>query len=187
MKIYTRTGDTGDTSLFGGDRVKKDHARVTAYGTIDEANAAIGLAHAAPGMSAAIRALLEQVMSDLFDVGAELATPHDSEEMLRKRLPVPIDQARINALEHAIDDVDTVVPPLTTFILPAGSEGAARLHIARTVLRRAERDVVSLSQTTFVRAELIAYVNRLSDALFALARRANHDAGVADVAWKKRQ
>jgi cob(I)alamin adenosyltransferase len=183
MKIYTRTGDDGDTGLFGGARVKKTDGRVCAYGTVDEANAMVGSAHASPALSPWLREQLHLVMRDLFDVGAELATPPDAAGKLSARLQSHIHDARITELERAIDAVDDQVPPLTTFVLPGGSEAAARLHIARTVVRRAEREVVALAAETPVRNDVLRYLNRLSDALFAWARLANHQKGIADVPW----
>jgi cob(I)alamin adenosyltransferase len=186
MKIYTRGGDAGETGLFGGARVHKDDPRVCAYGALDEANAAIGVACAAGDVPADLVPLLQAVMSDLFDVGAELATPEDQQEKLGLRLSSRVDAARVLDLEALIDAVDAEVPPLSTFILPSGTDAAARLHLARTVLRRAERELVSLSRSVALRAELLAYVNRLSDALFAWARLANHRAGRGDMPWQKK-
>jgi cob(I)alamin adenosyltransferase len=184
MKIYTRTGDNGDTGLFGGERVRKSSMRVDAYGIVDEANALIGLAYAAP-CSLWLKQQLHTAMCDLFDVGAELATPHSDVDKLKPRLNSHIHDARIAELERAIDHVDEQVAPLRSFILPGGCEAAARLHVARTVVRRAERAVVAMADAEpgAVRSEVIRYLNRLSDALFAWARLANHDAGVDDVPW----
>jgi cob(I)alamin adenosyltransferase len=187
MKIYTRTGDEGDTALFGGERVKKSDARVAAYGTVDEANAVIGVAAAAPDLPASLAEELRAVMSDLFDLGAELATPPPSGDKLVGRLDSRVDDARVAALEAAIDDAFARCPPLSTFILPTGGEASARLHHARTVLRRAEREVVALSSTTPVRPGVIVYLNRLSDALFAWARLAAHANGHGDVAWQAKK
>jgi cob(I)alamin adenosyltransferase len=184
MKLYTRTGDDGGTALFGGQRVRKNDDRVSAYGSVDEANAAVGVAHAAADLPAPIAAALLLVMSDLFDVGAELATPTDKGEALNAKLDSRIDDARIEALENAIDDATARVPPLTTFVLPTGGDAAARLHLARTVVRRAEREVVALAEKTPVRPLVITYLNRLSDALFAWARMAAHGNGHGDVPWQ---
>ena len=186
MKIYTRTGDDGDTGLFGGERVHKDHARVCAYGTVDEANACIGLCASMPGLPDDIRAHLVVLMSDLFDVGAELATPAEDEQKLRARLSSLVGDARVLALENAIDAAELELEPLKTFVLPSGVEASARLHHARTVVRRAEREIVALSSTTFVRPDVIRFLNRLSDALFVWARLANKRAGIADAPWQKR-
>lgn len=186
MKIYTRTGDDGGTALFGGERVSKDDGRVKAYGTVDEANATLGVCAALPGLPDDIRAHLIRTMSDLFDVGAELATPAEDEQKLRARLPSLVDEARVVALEQAIDGAELELEPLKTFVLPTGTEAAARLHLARTIVRRAEREVVTLSSSAFVRSDVIRFLNRLSDALFVWARLANRRAGVPDAPWQKR-
>jgi cob(I)alamin adenosyltransferase len=187
MKLYTRTGDDGGTALFGGARVAKDNPRVAAYGTVDEANATVGLASASPDLPPLLKQELLAVMSDLFDLGAELATPVDKDEALQARLDSRVDEARITALEHAIDDATARVPPLTTFVLPTGGDAAARLHVARTVVRRAEREVVTLARDTSVRPLVVVYLNRLSDALFAWARLAAHSNGHGDVAWQAKK
>ena len=187
MKLYTRTGDDGGTALFGGERVQKDNARVSAYGAVDEANAAIGLAHTAADLPLLLRTELLLVMSDLFDLGAELATPAGKDGALSERLDSRIDTTRITALENAIDDATARVPPLTTFVLPTGGDAAARLHLARTIVRRAEREVVSLSHNAPVRGLVIIYLNRVSDALFAWARLAAHSNGHGDVAWQAKK
>ena len=171
MKIYTRTGDHGQTSLFGGTRVAKHDARIEAYGTVDELNSFLG---AVTGIEE-----LPAIQSDLFEIGAHLASPGTS------RFP-GVDAARIEALEQAIDAMERELTPLTTFILPGGSPAAAQLHIARTVCRRAERRVVALEDDSPATQSTIAYLNRLSDYLFVAARFANHLAGVADVPWSKR-
>lgn len=189
MKLYTKTGDDGHTGLFGGQRVSKAHPRVAAYGVVDEANALVGLASAVA--DGALRALLEEVMSDLFDLGAELATPPDESAAakLGQRLASNVDDRRIAALERHIDDAVAGLPPLKTFVLPSGTDLAARLHVARTVVRRAERAVIDLREADGqpVRGEVVRYLNRLSDLLFALARQANHEAGVGDVPWRARK
>ena len=182
MKIYTRTGDDGTTGLFGGARVRKDDARVEAYGTVDEANAAIGVARAA-GVGAAIDEVLAAVQDDLFTLGAELACVPGKEAHLKMRLLDASDAAR---LEHAIDDAESALAPLKSFVLPGGSPGAAALHVARTITRRAERCLLSARAESPVREELVVYVNRLSDLLFTLARRQNHDAQISDVPWRPR-
>jgi cob(I)alamin adenosyltransferase len=187
MKLYTRAGDEGKTALFGGRRVYKDDARVAAYGAVDEANSALGVACAAADLPHALRARIESVMSDLFDVGAELATPTAARAKLGRRLESRIDDRRIAELEQWIDEATEQTPPLAAFILPTGTDAAARLHFARTVLRRAEREIVSLRRRRVaVRPTLIAYINRASDLLFAWARYANARAGRADVPWQKR-
>jgi cob(I)alamin adenosyltransferase len=184
MKIYTRTGDGGETGLFGGERVRKDHERVRAYGAVDEANSAVGVAAASPDLPAELAPLLYDVMSDLFDVGAELATPPAAGDKLGARLKSRVNDARIAELERFIDTVDAEVPPLTTFVLPSGADAAARLHLARAVVRRAEREIVAMSDDVDVRPELLRYVNRLSDLLFSWARLCNHRSGRGDVAWR---
>lgn len=184
MKLYTRTGDDGGTALFGGERVQKDHERVRAYGAVDEANAAVGLAHCAPDLPVPLRPALLLIMSDLFDVGAELATPSAAGEKLQQKLQSRVDDARVKELEDAIDDATARCPPLTTFVLPTGGEAAARLHLARTVVRRAEREVVSLARGTELRAVVVVYLNRLSDLLFAWARFAAHANDHGDIPWQ---
>ncbi len=177
MKIYTRTGDAGETSLFGGSRVPKNDARIEAYGTVDELNSFIGLARASWPTSP-VDGELNGAQADLFDVGAHLASPGTS------RFP-GVDQARIEALEQAIDMMTAVLPPLTSFILPGGSLLAAHLHVARTICRRAERLVVALHDDTPATQSTIRYLNRLSDYLFTAARFANHRLGEPDVPWRK--
>jgi len=177
MKIYTRTGDTGETSLFGGARVRKDDARIEAYGTIDELNSFLGVARAG-WPSSSLDGQLHLIQSDLFDIGAHLASPGTS------RFGGP-DPARVSALEQTIDDMESELAPLKTFILPGGSLAAANLHVARTICRRAERLVVSLRDEDEATKASITYLNRLSDFLFVAARFANHQQGVADVPWTR--
>lgn len=179
MKIYTKTGDRGDTGLFGGARVSKASARVDSYGEVDELNSVIGLVLSEP-FDDAISALLTNVQSRLFDLGAELATAPDSKVALG--IPL-IDEQEVALLEQAIDRAQAELVPLKTFVLPGGSRAAAYLHLARTVCRRAERRLVSLAADENVRPEALRYLNRLSDALFVFARLANHRAGIADVPW----
>ena len=183
MKIYTRTGDDGTTGLFGGGRVRKDAIRVEAYGTVDETNAAIGRARVsltgAP-MGTPIDQVLSRIQEDLFTLGAELATVSGKEATLKMTLISAEDGAR---LEGEIDAAEEGLPPLKTFVLPGGSAAAADLHLARCVARRAERHLITLAESEPVRTECIIYLNRLSDLLFTLARRANHLAGVPDVPW----
>lgn len=181
MKIYTKTGDDGTTGLFGGARVKKTALRVEAYGTVDELNAALGVARASQ-LVAAVDAVLAQVQVDLFTLGAELACVPGKEDKMKMALLEMRDAER---LERAIDDAEAGLPALTNFILPGGSPGAAHLHFARTVCRRAERAVLAIEDGP-VRADLVVYLNRLSDLLFVLARRVNHEARVADVPWAPR-
>ncbi len=177
MKIYTRTGDEGETGLWGGLRVSKDSPRVQAYGTVDECNAAIGVARAA-GVDAALDALLAQIQNALFVVGADLATPGEAAHIPR------IGAEAVQELEQAIDDLEAQLEPLRQFILPGGTLSAAYLHLARTICRRAERWVVALSRSEPVNPQVIVYLNRLSDLLFVAARRANANAGVPDVPWE---
>lgn len=179
MKIYTRTGDDGTTGLFGGARVKKDSIRVEAYGTVDETNATLGRArvHLA---GTPMDAVLGRIQEDLFTLGAELATVAGKEASLKMTLIAAEDGAR---LEKEIDAAEEGLPPLKTFVLPGGSPAAAELHVARCVARRAERQLITLGESEPVRSECVIYLNRLSDLLFTLARRANHLAGVADVPW----
>jgi cob(I)alamin adenosyltransferase len=181
MKIYTRTGDDGTTGLFGGGRVPKASPRVEAYGTVDEANAAIGLSRAA-GLGPQIDDVLRRVQDDLFTLGAELACVPGKEKNMKMTLLSAADGER---LEAAIDAAEDGLPPLTSFVLPGGCAGAAALHVARTVTRRAERRVLEAAHEAPVRPELVVYLNRLSDLLFVLSRRANHEAGVPDVPWQK--
>jgi cob(I)alamin adenosyltransferase len=183
MKIYTRTGDDGTTGLFGGGRRSKADLRVEAYGTIDEANAVIGVARAS-GLPASIDAVLAEVQSDLFTVGAELGCVPGQEAKLKMTLIAEADAQR---LERAIDTAETGLPSLKTFVLSGGSAGAAALHLARCVVRRAERLVVAARAESAIRQEPIVYLNRLSDLLFTFARRANHEAGVPDVPWHPRK
>jgi len=183
VKIYTKTGDEGETGLFGGERVPKDDARVRAYGEVDEANAAIGLAVSLEptGFESA---LLQTIQRDLFTIGAELATPDPSK--LGKALArsgSAIGPSEVGALEDVIDTHDARLKPLKNFILPGGTPKAAAFHLARTVCRRAERAVVSLARAQSINPAIIHYLNRLSDLLFVLARAVNAQAGKADVTW----
>ncbi len=187
MKLYTKTGDKGETGLFGGKRVRKDNIRVTAYGEIDETNAAIGIARSYihEGSSGSREALsyidsvLEVVQNKLFAIGATLAGSDD---------PVyAVHDSDVEFLEKCIDHVDESVPPIRSFILPFGTDLSARLHLARTVSRRAERSIVALSASERVDANILAYCNRLSDFLFSLARYANKAQDVPDTMWKKEQ
>ncbi len=179
MKIYTRTGDHGETGLFDGTRVSKADARVDAYGDVDEVNAAIGLARAL-GVDAEVASELEHLQRDLHAVGALLADP-------QKRIAPRVDkahihEARIAELEAMIDRFDAELPPLHRFILSGGSPAGAALHVARTMCRRAERRIVALGEAA-VDLEVITYINRLSDLLFTMARAVNHRAGVAETEW----
>lgn len=181
MKIYTRTGDTGGTALFGGGRVSKDHPRVEAYGDVDELNAALGLARAIELMPR-IDEVLVPVQRDLFAIGALLATP-DHAKMREQLQKARIDEERIAELERAIDDCEQELEPLRSFIVPGGTPKAGALHVARTICRRAERRVVTLAQDVELPALVVQYLNRLSDLLFMLARVANRRAGAGEVTW----
>jgi cob(I)alamin adenosyltransferase len=181
MPIYTRTGDTGTTGLFGGGRVPKDHPRVAAYGDVDELNATIGLARATPPSDLA-DPLLEAVQRDLFALGGHLATP-DPAKVAKALERATLSPERIREFEMVMDAADQELGPLRAFILPGGAPKAAALHLARTVCRRAERSIVRLAQDGEVPELFLVYVNRLSDLLFTLARLANHRAGVGDVTW----
>lgn len=183
MKIYTRTGDEGDTGLFGGGRVSKDHSRVAAYGTVDELNAHIGVAVSAVA-DAEIRGRLERVQHDLFTIGADLSTAPTRDGTRHEHLPeLPL--ARVAEMEAWIDEADQELAPLRNFILPGGGPGAASLHVARTVCRRAERAVVHLATLEPVDEAVVIYLNRLSDLLFTLARMENHRTGRPDVVWAR--
>jgi cob(I)alamin adenosyltransferase len=180
MKIYTKTGDGGETGLFGGARVSKASLRVEAYGEVDELNSAIGWARLTAG-DAELDALLNQIQNDLFEVGAELGSTSERKE--KGSMPM-VEEIQVETLERAIDHYEEGSPPLTSFVLPGGSEGAARFHLARCICRRAERSVVALGAQETIRGEIFRYLNRLSDLLFTLARHANHEAGVEDIPWK---
>jgi len=179
VKIYTKTGDEGETGLFGGARVSKASLRVEAYGEVDELNSAIGWARVQVS-EADLDALLNQIQSDLFEVGAELGSTAERKE--KSALPL-IEEPQVEALERAIDRYEEGPPPLTSFVLPGGSEVASRFHLARCICRRAERSIVALNTQETVRGEVLRYVNRLSDLMFTLARHANHAAGVEDIPW----
>jgi cob(I)alamin adenosyltransferase len=181
MTIYTRTGDGGETGLFGGGRVPKDHVRVAAYGDVDELNAVLGLARAAPPAEW-FDELLAAVQRDLFAIGGHLATP-DPDRVRKALEKAELAEARIAEFEATMDAADQELPPLRAFVLPAGCAKAAALHHARTVCRRAERSVVRLAHEAEVPALFLRYLNRLSDLLFTLARLANHRAGLPDVTW----
>ena len=173
-KIYTRTGDDGSTGLGDGRRPGKDSLRVNASGTVDEANSAIGVVLAAPGVPEPVRALLTAVQHQLFDLGGELCIPGHA----------AISGEDIDALERHLDHWNADLPPLKEFILPAGGEAAARCHLARTIVRRAERETVSLARVEAVRSEAVRYLNRLSDLLFVLARVLARADGQGEVVWQ---
>jgi len=179
MKIYTKTGDGGETSLVDGSRIRKDHARVAAFGDVDELNAGIGAAriHA----DAELSQLLEGVQRDLFAIGAQIADPRA--QVASRKEKAALAAGRIVDLERAIDAREAQMPPLTAFILPGGTPLAASLHVARTVCRRAERSILALGRTDPVDPLIVVYLNRLSDLLFVLARHANHAAGLPEPKW----
>ena len=179
-RIYTKTGDKGDTSLGDGSRVAKDHTRVAAYGSVDELNAVVGILRSVMQKGDAEDELLRQIQNDLFDVGADLCVPPASDEKPGERLRVRPEQAL--RLETAIDRLNASLAPLTSFVLPGGGPAAAWCHFARTVCRRAERDVVTLARAETVNPEVVVYLNRLSDLVFVLARVFNEN-GKGDVLW----
>jgi len=186
MKIYTKTGDDGTTGLIGGGRVRKCDPRIECSGTVDELNAAIGFAASALATNPVageidLFAHLRQVQNDLFVIGSHLATPEESPH--RSSLP-GLDEQMVTRLEMQIDAAETQLPKLQNFILPGGSEPAARLHVARTICRRAERLLVDFSLDRPIAGIVLTYLNRLSDWLFVQARLANHLSGVEDVLWK---
>ena len=182
-KIYTRGGDDGRTSLGGGARTPKDGPRVAAYGTVDELNAAVGAA-LSMGLVPRVADELRRVQNELLHLGADLCTPEDA----KARFPVPVLEARhVSALEATMDELSAQLGPLENFILPGGSAGAAALHVARTVCRRAEREVVALARSEPVGAQVVPYLNRLSDTLFVLARWENRERGVPEPLWDSRK
>ncbi len=180
MKIYTRTGDAGGTALFGGTRVSKADPRVAAYGEVDELNACLGVVRAQGDFAADVAELVERIQKDLFAIGARLADP--AEKIAERVTKVAVTDADVRRLEEWIDRFESELPPLRRFILPGGSPAGALLHLSRTVCRRAERSIVALG-ADHVDAHLLAYVNRLSDLLFVLARAVNHRAGQPEVEW----
>lgn len=181
MKIYTRTGDDGTTGLIGGRRLSKSDPRLETYGTLDELNAAVGLAASLlPAGAAQLLEPLHQIQSDLFTLGSHLAC---ADPKYADKLP-PFSQGRIDWLEQQIDAADGILPPLRQFILPGGTPAAAHLHLARTICRRAERLLAAFSSANVVPPLALAYLNRLSDWLFTQARLTNQLCGVADISWQ---
>jgi cob(I)alamin adenosyltransferase len=179
MKIYTKTGDRGETALSGGRRVQKNELRIQVYGTIDETNSVIGLALSHSGLPDSLKQNLTRIQSELFQLGAELAAPHQA------KIAVPfIGDSQIEKLESEIDEMELKNSPLKNFILPGGSPTAATLHLARTVVRRGERELITLHQKEALRTEVLVYVNRLSDYLFVAARFVNANLGVSETPWK---
>jgi len=179
VKIYTKTGDSGDTGLFDGTRVPKSDPRVAAYGDVDELNAWLGLVRV-DVPDDRLAAMLEAIQRDLFAIGARLADP--AEKIAERVTKVAVTDADVRRLEEWIDRLEAELPPLRRFILPGGNRAGALLHFSRTVCRRAERAIVALG-TDHVEAHLLAYVNRLSDLLFVVARVVNHRAGQPEVEW----
>jgi cob(I)alamin adenosyltransferase len=177
-RIYTRGGDGGETSLGDGSRVPKLDCRIGAFGTVDELNAALGVVLADPGLPERLRRPLEQVQNDLFDVGADLSVPFGVTDRLR------VDQSAIDRLEQWCDELNAELPMLKSFILPGGTESSARLHVARTTCRRAERDALVANEENGINLLVLAYLNRLSDLLFIAARTANAEAGREEPLWK---
>jgi cob(I)alamin adenosyltransferase len=184
-RIYTRGGDKGETSLGDGSRVAKQAQRVEAYGTVDEANAAIGLARLHTDADPEADAMLARIQNDLFDLGADLCTPEDGRRAAKEREKgaLRIVGAQVERLEREIDAINEKLRPLDSFILPGGTPAAAYLHLARTVTRRAERLACALAAAERINPEAVKYLNRLSDHLFVLGRRLN-DNGAADVLWR---
>lgn len=178
MKIYTKTGDEGQTSLFGGKRVPKDDLRIQSYGTLDELNAVLGMVITQLGPQSQMRTHLGRIQAELFQLGAELATPPG--KTVKMAL---LDDTCVELLEKEIDSMEADLPPLKTFILPGGALSAAFLHLARTVCRRAERDLVGLNRVEPVRSVVIRYLNRLSDYLFVSGRHANWEVRISDLPW----
>jgi len=181
MKIYTKTGDQGETGLFGGGRVRKDHPRVAAYGDVDELNSVLGFVRATAGQQF-FDPLLESIQRDLFSIGGHLATP-DPKRVMKALEKAALSPARVSEFEQIMDSAEQELSPLGAFVLPAGTPIAASLHLARTVCRRAERSVVHLAHGEAVPELFVIYLNRLSDLLFILARLANRRDGVSDVTW----
>ncbi|HEY4231064.1 MAG TPA: cob(I)yrinic acid a,c-diamide adenosyltransferase [Thermoanaerobaculia bacterium] len=181
-KVYTRTGDDGMTGLGGGQRVRKDSPRIAAYGTVDELNSHLGVALSI-GVNETIAPPLAAIQNDLFHLGSDLCILEED----KKRMPVPrIEERHVTALEALMDELSEELSPLENFILPGGCPAAAALHVARTVCRRAEREVFALSRMEPVGPHTVTYLNRLSDALFVMARHENKRRGVPDVLWDSR-
>jgi cob(I)alamin adenosyltransferase len=178
-RVYTRTGDDGTTGLGGGQRVPKDSPRIEAYGTVDELSSAIGVA-VALGLDPRLARALARIQNELFNVGSDLCILEED----KAAMPVPVVEARhVDALERLMDELGEELAPLENFILPGGSPGAAQLHVARTVCRRAERLVIALARREAVGPFIVKYLNRLSDALFVMARYENHRRGLPDALW----
>ncbi|MDR9388638.1 MAG: cob(I)yrinic acid a,c-diamide adenosyltransferase [Balneolaceae bacterium] len=183
MKIYTKHGDTGETSLFGGQRVAKHLERVEAYGSVDELNAILGELLSLSELPANVEAICTQLQADLFVLGADLATPEAASDVAKSKV-TRITTKDIETVESWIDTLDQELPELKTFILPGGSASGAKLHVARTVCRRAERAAVKCHQSDPLNGACIAYLNRLSDFFFVAARYVNHVAGAPETPWR---
>lgn len=177
MKIYTKKGDNGDTSLFGGQRVRKDHVRIEAYGTVDELNSILGTVISHKPVQKLTEHLVE-IQKELFEIGADLATPQEKHTKV-----VRIKEESVQQLELLIDELDSVLPELTSFILPSGSLAATQLHVARTVCRRAERCVFTAMEYEAINPLILQYLNRLSDLLFVMARFENHQKNIEETRW----
>ena len=182
VRIYTKTGDKGETSLIGGKRVPKDSQRVTAYGTLDELNSALGLTSSFI-KDKRVSSIIRKIQTELFNIGAELANPHklgnNTNDYYR------LEQYKVKGLENIIDQFDLKLKPINYFLLPGGSKAGSILHLARSISRRAERDLVALSKQEKINPNILAYLNRLSDLLFVLARYENSKANIKDIPWKK--
>lgn len=183
MKVYTRTGDQGNTSLIGGTRVPKNSVRLEAYGSVDELNGYIGMIRSLVANDEIAKELAD-IQMRLFDVGGNLATDPQAQT---QKVPVGVDESDVEVLEKAIDRMDAEVPPSRSFVLPGGNETVAFCHIARTVCRRAERRVLDLNGETAVDVQVMKYINRLSDYLFMLSRKLAHDTGMEELKWIPRQ
>ncbi len=183
MKLYTRTGDDGSTGLFGGDRVSKSHLRLAAYGTLDELNSVMGLLRLHATAVCAGQEVLQRIQHDLFVLGAILATPAARQDLLGARMSRPT--WGLADMEADIDRLSALAPPMTAFVLPGGTAAAAHAHLARTVCRRAEREVLALSRDEAIGPNDLAYLNRLSDLLFVMTRYENHQRGVAETLWQR--
>ena len=181
FKVYTKTGDDGTTGLVGGNRVKKFDPRLEAYGTVDELNAAIGSLRSYP-VPESVSTLLVRIQNQLFNIGSRLASDEKGDELTAH---LAINASEIKILEDAIDEYEKDLAPLTNFILPGGELSVAQCHVARTVCRRAERRIVEYAENHPVQAEIIIYINRLSDALFVIARKIAHDKKVKEENWEK--
>jgi cob(I)alamin adenosyltransferase len=177
-RIYTRAGDKGETSLGDGSRVRKLDCRIGAFGVVDELNAALGLVLADPRLPERLRVPLERIQNDLFDVGADLSVPYGVTDRLR------VDQPAVDRLEQLCDELNAELPMLKSFVLPGGTEAAARIHVARTICRRAEREALAADGEHGINPLVLAYLNRLSDLLFIAARSANAEAGRDEPLWK---